>query len=157
VAPTVPRFIVNCANYITREIFATKREELRTSRHGDNGAPGSRNPGGEVLLRDLKLPEEYAQGLEGLLLKEQENERIGTERRLSKQVRIAELEAGAEGAGSKAGGSPGRFACCRLRRNQTPCSNAAVETEAVEQTKAGRQRGKKLLCECRGGGAGQGD
>ena len=33
----------------------------------------------EVLLRDLQLPEEYAKGLEGLLLKEQEDERLRTE------------------------------------------------------------------------------
>ena len=48
----------------------------------------------EVLLRDLKLPEEYAQGLEGLLLKEQESERMEIETEISaKHVRIAELQA----------------------------------------------------------------
>jgi len=53
----------------------------------------------EVLLRDLQLPEEYAKGLEGLLLKEQENERLGTEQEIKgKQVKIAELEAEAQKA-----------------------------------------------------------
>ena len=48
----------------------------------------------EVMLRDIQLPPEYAQGLEALLLKEQENDRMGVETELKgKQVRIAELEA----------------------------------------------------------------
>src|ERR1700678_1457423 len=46
------------------------------------------------MLRDIQLPPEYAQGLETLLLKEQENDRMGVETELKqKQVRIAELEA----------------------------------------------------------------
>jgi regulator of protease activity HflC (stomatin/prohibitin superfamily) len=102
VAPTVATIYRQLApNYITREIFATKREELRTSaataitaRLGSDGIIVR-----EVLLRDLKLPEEYAQGLEGLLLKEQENERLGTDTEIKqKQVRIAELEAEAQKA-----------------------------------------------------------
>ena len=53
----------------------------------------------EVLLRDLQLPDEYAKGLEGLLLKEQENEQPGTDQEIKqKQVRIAELEAEAQKA-----------------------------------------------------------
>jgi len=100
VAPTVATIYRQLApNYITREIFATKREELRlsaataiTSRLATDGIIVR-----EVLLRDLKLPEEYAQGLEGLLLKEQENERLGTETEIKqKQVKIAELEAEAQ-------------------------------------------------------------
>jgi hypothetical protein len=62
-------------NYITQEIFATKREELRskaavaiTTRLESDGILLR-----EVLLRDLQLPTEYAKGFEGLLLKEQEN------------------------------------------------------------------------------------
>jgi len=48
----------------------------------------------EVMLRDIHLPEEYAKGLETLLLKEQENDRMSVETELKqKQVRIAELEA----------------------------------------------------------------
>jgi len=100
VAPTVATIYRQLApNYITREIFATKREELRlaaasaiTTRLASDGIIVR-----EVLLRDLKLPEEYAKGLEGLLLKEQENERLGTETEIKqKQVKIAELEAEAQ-------------------------------------------------------------
>jgi regulator of protease activity HflC (stomatin/prohibitin superfamily) len=102
VAPTVATIYRQIApNYITREIFATKREELRTiaanaitARLGSDGIIVR-----EVLLRDLKLPEEYAKGLEGLLLKEQENEQLGTDQEIKqKQVRIAELEAEAQKA-----------------------------------------------------------
>lgn len=88
-------------NYETREIFATKREELRTkaaevikSRLASDGIFVR-----EVLLKDIHLPEEYAQGLQSLLLKEQENERLGTEQEIKqKQVKIAELEAEAQKA-----------------------------------------------------------
>jgi len=88
-------------NYVTQEIFATKREELRskaaeaikTRLEGDGILVR------EVLLRDLQLPSEYAKGLEGLLLKEQENERLGTEQEIKqKEVKIAELEAEAQKA-----------------------------------------------------------
>src|SRR5260370_6087422 len=96
VAPTVATIYRQLApNYITREIFATKREELRlgaanaiTTRLATDGIIVR-----EVLLRDLKLPAEYAQGLEGLLLKEQENERLGTETETKhKQRKMAERE-----------------------------------------------------------------
>jgi len=88
-------------NYLTREIFAIKREELRSkaadaikSRLASDGIIVR-----EVLLRDIQLPAEYARGLEGLLLKEQENERLGTEQEIKgKEVRIAELEADAQKA-----------------------------------------------------------
>jgi regulator of protease activity HflC (stomatin/prohibitin superfamily) len=102
VAPTVATIYRQLApNYITKEIFATKREELRsaasnaiTARLGADGIIVR-----EVLLRNLKLPEEYAKGLEGLLLKEQENEQLGTDQEIKqKQVRIAELEAEAQKA-----------------------------------------------------------
>ena len=100
VAPVVSTIYRQLApNYVTREIFATKREELRTkaaeaitARLASDGIIVR-----EVLLRDLHLPEEYAKGLEGLLLKEQENERLGTEQEIkAKQVKIAELEAEAQ-------------------------------------------------------------
>jgi len=86
-------------NYMTREIFALKREELRTTaadaiqtRLGSDGILVR-----EVLLRDVHLPDEYARGLEGLLLKEQEDERLGTEQSIKqKEVKIAELEAEAQ-------------------------------------------------------------
>jgi regulator of protease activity HflC (stomatin/prohibitin superfamily) len=102
VAPVVATIYRQLApNYMTREIFATKREELRTkaaeaitSRLASDGIIVR-----EVLLRDLQLPAEYAKGLEGLLLKEQENERLGTEQEIKgKQVKIAELEAEAQKA-----------------------------------------------------------
>jgi len=88
-------------NYETREIFAVRREELRTkaadaikTRLASDGIVVR-----EVLLRDIQLPAEYAKGLEGLLLKEQENERLGTEQDIKqKEVRIAELEADAQKA-----------------------------------------------------------
>jgi len=100
VAPIVSTIYRQLApTYMTREIFATKREELRskaaeaiTTRLASDGIVVR-----EVLLRDLQLPAEYAKGLEGLLLKEQENERLGTETEIKqKQVRIAELEAEAQ-------------------------------------------------------------
>ncbi|HYA63558.1 MAG TPA: SPFH domain-containing protein [Candidatus Sulfotelmatobacter sp.] len=86
-------------NYVTREIFAVKREELRSqaaeaikTRLASDGIIVR-----EVLLRDIQLPAEYAKGLEGLLLKEQENERLGTEQEIKqKEVKIAELEAEAQ-------------------------------------------------------------
>lgn len=102
VAPVVSTIYRQLApNYITREIFATKREELRTTA-ADAITARLASDGiivREVLLRDLLLPEEYAKGLEGLLLKEQENERLGTEQEIKgKQVKIAELEAEAQKA-----------------------------------------------------------
>jgi regulator of protease activity HflC (stomatin/prohibitin superfamily) len=102
VAPTVATIYRQIApNYITKEIFATKREELRTT--AANAITARLASDGiivrEVLLRDLKLPNEYAQGLEGLLLKEQQNEQLGTDQEIKlKQVRIAELEAEAQKA-----------------------------------------------------------
>ena len=88
-------------NYITQEIFATKREELRAK--AAEAIKARLETDGilvrEVLLRDLQLPAEYAKGLEGLLLKEQENERLGTEQEIKqKEVKIAELEAEAQKA-----------------------------------------------------------
>ena len=83
-------------NYTVREVFATKREEIRqtaaeriTRKLGADGIIVK-----EVMLRDVQLPEEYAKGLEGLLLKEQQNEGMGVETEMkAKQVKIAELEA----------------------------------------------------------------
>ncbi len=102
VAPVVTTIYRQLApNYVTREIFATKREELRTTaaRLITERLAGDGIIVREVLLRDLRLPEEYAKGLEGLLLKEQENERLGTEQEIkTKEVKIAELEADAQKA-----------------------------------------------------------
>ena len=86
-------------NYTVRELFATRREEIRqkaaeqiTAKLGADGVIVK-----EVMLRDIQLPVEYAKGLEGLLLKEQQNEGLNFETEIKvKQVRIAELEADAE-------------------------------------------------------------
>src|SRR5271166_6445273 len=83
-------------NYTVREVFSAKREEVRqraagmiTQKLAADGIVVK-----EVMLRDIQLPPEYAKGLEELLLKEQENDRMGVETDLKgKEVRIAELEA----------------------------------------------------------------
>src|SRR5437016_8815134 len=100
VAPVISTIYRQLApNYVTREIFATKREECRT-KAAEAIAARLASDGilvREVLLRDLQLPEEYAKGLEGLLLKEQQNEQLGTEQEIKqKEVKIAELEAEAQ-------------------------------------------------------------
>lgn len=100
VAPVVSTIYRQLApNYQTREVFALKREELRTkaaelikTRLASDGIVVR-----EVLLRDIQLPAEYAKGLEGLLVKEQENEQLETVQQIKqKQVKIAELEAEAQ-------------------------------------------------------------
>ncbi len=83
-------------NYTVREVFAAKREEVR-GRAANIIAQKLAADGivvKEVMLRDIQLPPEYAKGLETLLLKEQENDRMGVETDIQqKQVRIAELQA----------------------------------------------------------------
>ena len=100
VAPVVLTIYRQLApTYETREIFALKREELRTkaaeqikARLASDGIVVR-----EVLLRDILLPAEYAKGLEGLLLKEQQNEQLETVTQIKqKEVKIAELEAEAQ-------------------------------------------------------------
>ena len=89
--------------YTVREIFSTKREEVRqkaatiiTRKLNADGIVVE-----EVMLSDIQLPEEYAKGLEGLLLKEQEDDQMGVVTDIQqKQVKIAELQAEAE-AGQK--------------------------------------------------------
>ena len=88
-------------SYTVREIFATKRDEVRqkateaiTQKLAQDGILVK-----EVMLRDIQLPTEYAKGLEGLLLKEQESDRLTVETDIQqKNVRIAELEAEAQKA-----------------------------------------------------------
>ena len=88
-------------NYTVREVFASKREEIRkkasdviTAKLAADGIVVR-----EVMLRDLQLPPEYAKGLENLLLKEQENDQMGVQTEIQeKQVRISELEAEASKA-----------------------------------------------------------
>ncbi len=83
-------------NYTVREVFATKREEVR-QRASDAITQKLAADGiivKEVMLRDIQLPPEYAKGLESLLLKEQENDQMGVQTEIQqKQVKISELEA----------------------------------------------------------------
>jgi regulator of protease activity HflC (stomatin/prohibitin superfamily) len=86
-------------NYLVRDVFATRREEVRKlaadAIQQKLAADGLLVK--EVILRDIQLPPEYAKGLEGLLLKEQESDRMAVEVEIKqKQVRTAELEADAE-------------------------------------------------------------
>jgi len=87
--------------YLVRELFATKREEVRrvaAASIAQKLAPDAVLVK-EVMLRDIQLPAEYAKGMEGVLLKEQENEKLGVELEVKqKQVREAELEAEAQKA-----------------------------------------------------------
>jgi regulator of protease activity HflC (stomatin/prohibitin superfamily) len=83
-------------NYTVRDVFAAKREEVR--QRAAEGIIKKLATDGiivrEVMLRDIQLPPEYAKGLESLLLKEQENDRMGVETEIqAKQVRISELQA----------------------------------------------------------------
>jgi regulator of protease activity HflC (stomatin/prohibitin superfamily) len=86
-------------NYTVRDVFSDKREEIRqlaaeqiTRKLGADGIQVK-----EVMLRDIQLPPEYAKGLEGLLLKEQENDQMAVQTEIqAKQVRISELQAEAE-------------------------------------------------------------
>lgn len=83
-------------NYIVRDIFSTKREEFRdraaqeiTERLGDDGIIVK-----EVMLRKVDLPQEYSQGLEGLLLKEQQDDQTSVDAEIeAKRVKIAESQA----------------------------------------------------------------
>jgi len=85
--------------YTVREIFSTRREEVRaraatiiTRKLGGDGILVE-----EVMLSDIQLPEEYAKGLEGLLLKEQEDDQMAVTTDIQqKQVKIAELQAEAD-------------------------------------------------------------
>lgn len=85
--------------YTVRELFSTKRDEVRLraaevirQRLTVDGINVK-----EVMLRDIQLPPDYARGLEELLLKEQENDRMAVETELhQKQVKIAEADAEAQ-------------------------------------------------------------
>ena len=87
------------SGYMVRDVFSTKREEVRrtaadtiTRRLASDGIIVK-----EVMLRDIDLPQEYAKGLEGLLVKAQENDRLTIEVEMKqKMVRTAELEAEAD-------------------------------------------------------------
>jgi regulator of protease activity HflC (stomatin/prohibitin superfamily) len=87
------------SGYLVRDVFSTRREEVRrvaaeaiTRRLAADGIIVK-----EVMLRDVGLPAEYAKGLEGLLMKSQENDRLSIDLEVKqKMVRTAELEAEAE-------------------------------------------------------------
>src|SRR5437016_3327317 len=149
VAPVISTIYRQLApNYVTREIFATKREELRT-KAAEAIAARLASDGiivREVLLRDLQLPAEYAKGLEGLLLKEQENERLGTEQEIKqKQVKIAELEAEAQ----KSRDVKGAEAQAQVRVLQAKAEADAMQytlplkQKQIEQTKLEAQARKE--------------
>ena len=83
-------------NYTVRDVFATKREEIRAKAAGmitqKLAADGIIVK--EVMLRDIQLPPQYAKGLEDLLEKEQQNDQMEVQTAIQeKQVRISELEA----------------------------------------------------------------
>ena len=102
VAPMIASVFRDLApNYTVRELFATKREEIRNL--ATNQIKAKLEKEGilvsEVMLRDVQLPPEYMEGLQGLLLKEQEADRMGVETEIQqKQVKIAELQAEQEKA-----------------------------------------------------------
>ena len=86
-------------NYLVRDVFATRREEVRKLAADaiQRKLAGDGILVKEVILRDIQLPPEYARGLEGLLLKEQESDRMAVEVDIKqKMVRTAELEAEAD-------------------------------------------------------------
>jgi regulator of protease activity HflC (stomatin/prohibitin superfamily) len=86
-------------NYTVREIFSSKREEVRqlaaeriTKKLAADGILVN-----EVMLRDIQLPPEYAKGLEDLLEKEQRDDQMTVETEMQqKQVTIAGLQAEAD-------------------------------------------------------------
>ncbi len=102
IAPAVASAFRDLApGYLVRELFSTRRDEFRqtagariAARLGADGIVVK-----EVVLRDIELPAEYSKGLEGLLLKEQENERMNIDLEVKKkQVQTASLEAEAQKA-----------------------------------------------------------
>lgn len=97
VEPTVVSAFHEIApNYVVRDLFSTKREEFRSraaqlisARLGGDAIVVK-----EVLLKKVELPEEYAKGLEDLLLKEQEDDRTSVDAEIEqKKVAIAQSQA----------------------------------------------------------------
>ncbi len=102
VQPTISAAFRELApGYTVRDIFSAQREKIRELA-ADTIRQKLSSDGivvKEVMLRDVQLPPEYARGLETLLLKEQENDRMGVETDIkAKDVRISELEAEAQKA-----------------------------------------------------------
>jgi len=127
-------------NYLIREMFATRREEIR--REAAGAITRKLAPDAivvkEVMLRDIELPIEYAKGLEGVLLKEQENERLAVEVEVKqKQVKTAELEAQARES------APGHAS--RPKRSPMPCNTRCRSNRSRLSRRASKQRqGRKL-------------
>jgi regulator of protease activity HflC (stomatin/prohibitin superfamily) len=100
VQPTIASAFRELApSYTVRDIFSVQRERIREL--ASNAIRQRLSADGivvkEVMLRDVQLPPEYSKGLETLLLKEQENDRMGVETEIkAKDVRISELEAEAQ-------------------------------------------------------------
>ncbi len=88
-------------HYTVKEIFSTKREEVRAKAADiiSNKLASDGIVVEEVMLSDVQLPEDYSRGLEGLLLKEQQDDQMSVDTDIQqKQVRIAELQAEADAA-----------------------------------------------------------
>lgn len=115
-------------NYLVREMFSTRRDEVL--RGVTTEVSKKLSPDGitvkEVMLRDIQLPPEYAKGLEGLLLKEQENERLGVDLEVKqKMVKAAELEAEAQKA---------RDVKAAEARAQVTVLDAKAQADAMQHT-----------------------
>jgi regulator of protease activity HflC (stomatin/prohibitin superfamily) len=100
VAPVVTSTFRDLApNYIVRDVFSIKRDEFRqratqaiTARLAEDQIIVK-----EVLLRKVLLPEQYQQGLQGLLMKEQEDDQVTVDQSIEqKKVKIAESQAEAQ-------------------------------------------------------------
>lgn len=121
-------------NYLVRELFASRREEVARAVAGDIAkrlaADGIFVK--EVMLRDIQLPAEYAKGLEGLLLKEQENERLNVELEVKqKMVKAAQFEAEAQKA---------REVTEAEARAQVTVLEAKAQADAMQHTLALKQK-----------------
>jgi regulator of protease activity HflC (stomatin/prohibitin superfamily) len=82
--------------YEVRDVFSTKRDEFRQRAAKEITArlAGDAIVVKEVLLRKIQLPREYAEGLEGLLLKEQQDDQTDVQSDIEKKmVKIAESQA----------------------------------------------------------------
>jgi regulator of protease activity HflC (stomatin/prohibitin superfamily) len=100
VAPVVlSTFHALAPNYIVRDVFSTKREEFRAKAAQTISArlAGDGIVVKEVLLKQVELPDEYAKGLEDLLLKEQQDDRTSVDADIEqKRVAIAASQAEAQ-------------------------------------------------------------
>jgi regulator of protease activity HflC (stomatin/prohibitin superfamily) len=129
IAPAIASAFRDLApEYLVRELFSSKREQIRAevnarlaSRLGADGIVIK-----EVVLRDIQLPPEYAKGLEGLLIKEQENERLNVELEVKKkEVQTATLEAEAQKA---------REVTAAEARAQVVVLEAKAQADAMQHT-----------------------